>query len=265
MLRDRLGHDLFACGAGGMPRNAFIQGRHFVLHRTFKHDFFAATGLYVCRDGQQPHEIVLKISRVQPFFGLPLAGLGRWLKRREMRMLSSLEPLCFVPQLLGDYGRNGFAYRFIAGRSLDEKPDLPDAFFDDLKRLLGNVHKQGVCYMDFNKRGNILLGDDGKPYLIDFQISLRLDRPFCKGLCKRLQREDYYHLLKHKRRLRPDLMTDSERQLSKRPSGAVRLHRFLTVPLRTLRRTLLGRLYRRGILTHDKTFLPTSENDPARF
>jgi len=265
MLRERLRNDLFACGAGGMPQNAFIQGRHFVLRRTFKHDFFAATGLYVCGDGRQPKEVVLKIGRVQPFFGLPLAWLGRWLKQREVRVLSHLQPLCFVPQLLGDYGRNGFAYRFIAGRSLDEKPALPDTFFDDLKGLLHNVHKKGVCYVDFNKRGNILLGDDGKPYLIDFQISLRLDRPFCKRLRKLFEREDYYHLLKHKRRLRPDLMSDSERQLSKRRSVAIRLHRLLTVPLRTLRRRLLGLLYRKGVLTRDKTFAPTAENDPSRF
>ncbi len=248
-----------------MPSNAFIEGWHFVLRRTFKHDFFAATGLYASIDDNPPREIVLKISRTQSFFGLPLAWLGRWLKRREVRMLSYLQPLRCVPQWVGDHGQNGFAYRFIPGRSLDEKPDLPDAFFDDLKRLLHSVHKTGVCYVDFNKRGNILLGDDGKPYLIDFQISLRLDRPFWGRLRRMLQREDYYHLLKHKRRLRPDLLTDSERQLSGRPSTAIRLHRLLTVPLRTLRRRLLGVLYRRGVLTPDASLTPTPENDPARF
>ena len=248
----------------------FIADRQWTLVRPFKHDFFAATGLYQAADASNDPEdsqtrIVLKISRLQPFFGLPLAWIGRYLQQREFRLLQRLATLDQVPQLVGQYGRNGFVYRFIEGRSLDEKPDLPDCFFDDLKRLLGRIHKMGVCYMDFNKRGNILIGTDNRPYMIDFQISLRLDRAWMKRVRTMLQREDYYHLLKHKRRLRPDLMSDSEKDLSRRQSITIRMHRFLTVPLRSLRRWLLRLLHRKNLLTHDETFDPTPENDPSRF
>jgi len=269
-VRECLKNSLFACGIGGLPKTAFIAGRQWMRVRTFKHDFFAATGLYEATDSitdsvNAPRRIVLKINRIQSFLGFPLGWIGRYLKQREYRLLQRLQSLDQIPQLLGEYGRNGFAYRYIEGRSLDEKPDLPDSFFDALKHLLEQIHRRGVCYLDFNKRGNILIGNDGRPYLIDFQISLMLQRRGFQWLCRRLQQEDHYHLLKHKRRLRPDLMTDSEKALSRRQSTAIRVHRFLTVPLRTLRRRLLGVLHRKGLLKRDDSSDPTPENDPTRF
>lgn len=269
-MRNWITNSLYACGMAGLPKTLFLAQRQWTLVRTFKHDFFAATGLYesaaLSRDTNDDAEhVVLKISRVQSFFGIPLAWTGRFLKQREYRLLTHVQTLDQVPQLIGEYGRNGFVYHFIEGQSLDEKPQLPDTFFDELKLLLHRVHTRGICYLDFNKRGNILIGKDKRPYMIDFQISMRLNRPFCKRLCRMLQREDYYHLLKHKRRLRPDLLTESERALSKHRSLPIRIHRFLTVPLRTLRRHLLRLLHRKKLLIYDDSFDPTPENDPTRF
>jgi len=167
MLRERLSNDLYACGGAGLPQTAFLAGQQWILCHTYKHDFFAATGLYKSSDEPTVH-IVLKISRIQPFFGFPTGWIGRFLKRREYCLLKQLQSLDQVPRLIGEYGRNGFAYQFIEGRTLDEKPELPDNFFNNLKLLLHKIHQQGICYIDFNKRGNILLGADSRPYMIDF-------------------------------------------------------------------------------------------------
>lgn len=270
MWRNLVKNSLYACGQEGLPKTIFIASRQWTLTRTFKHDFYAATGLYravadPAAPNSEPERIVLKMGRIQPFFGIPIAWLGRYLKHREMRLLDQVQSLGQVPQQVGEYGRNGFAYRYIEGQTLDESPELPDTFFSDLKLLLHQIHTRGICYLDFNKRGNILIGRDKRPYLIDFQISMMLARPCCKWLCRMLQREDYYHLLKHKRRLRPDLLTESERKLSRHRSLLIRIHRFLTVPLRTVRRHLLDLLYRYKYLDYDDSFNPTPENDPARF
>lgn len=269
-MREYLKNSLFACGTSGLPKHAFIAGRQWALVRTFKHDFFAATGLYEAADqpaqgSQKPERIVLKLNRIQSFLGIPLAWVGRVLKQREFGLLQRLQSLEQVPQLIGEYGRNGFVYWYIQGHSLDENPPLPDSFFDDLKHLLGQIHRQGICYLDLNKRGNILIGIDNRPYLIDFQISLLLQERWCKPICTLLHREDTYHLLKHKRRLRPDLLTDREKSLSRRPSMAIRVHRFLTVPVRAVRRRILNLLYRHGFLNRDESFDPTPENNPKRF
>ena len=266
MLRKRLENDLYACGRAGLPETVYLAGRQWRRICTFKHDFFAATGMYTVNDpAEQAERMVLKMGRMQPFFGVPLGWLGRFLRNREVRLLRQLKDIDQVPQLLGDFGRQGFAYRFIEGLSLDERPIVPNNFFDSLAVLLEKLHQRGICYIDMNKRGNILLGEDGRPYLIDFQISLVLDRPLCRGLCRYFQHEDHYHLLKHKRRFRPDLMTSEQRKLSRRISWPIRLHRLFTVPLRNLRRRLMAFLYRKGVLLCDGGDPRTPENDPSRY
>ena len=217
MLHDRFKNDLFACGTAGLPKTVFVSGRQWTLERTYKHDFFAATGLYESLDGSS-ERAVLKINRVESFLGVPLGWIGRWLKNREYGLLRQLQSLDQVPSLICEYERNGFMYRYIDGRSLDEKPCLPDTFFDDLEALLRKIHRMNICYVDLNKRSNILLGSDNRPYIIDFQISTRLHWRWSNPLRNMLQREDYYHLLKHKRRLRPDLMSESEKALSRHRS-----------------------------------------------
>ena len=97
-----------------------------------------------------------------------------------------------------------------------------------------------------NKSPNILVGDDGRPYLIDFQISGDLhewgDTFITRWLLARLQREDHYHLLKHKRRLRPDELTAQERLAAARRSLLIRLHRVISKPYFLIRRSLFKRL-----------------------
>ena len=61
-------------------------------------------------------------------------------------------------------------------------------------------------------------------------------------LLRRFQQADRYHTLKHKRRLRPDLLTDDERRVVEQLSIWIRLHRVLTRPLTNLRRRTLKRL-----------------------
>jgi len=263
---ERLKSDLYACGFDGLPKEIAVNGEQHQLQRTFKHDFFAATGLY---ESIQPEALeadtlkVLKVSRTQPFLGLPLCWLGRWLCRREVEILQRLQDLDQVPHLVDRWGENGFVYDYIPGLSLDEKPTIPDGFFDELARLLERVHQHNLCYIDLNKRGNILVGQDGRPYLIDFQISLVFRSS--GWLCRLFQREDQYHLLKHKRRLRPDLMTPQEREQSRRKSPWIRIHRLVTSPFRRLRRGLMRWLYQRGYLHSPPQSDLSPENDPARF
>jgi hypothetical protein len=103
-----------------------------------------------------------------------------------------------------------------------------------------------------NKSTNILLGDDGRPYLIDFQISCDLhewgDWFFTRWWLRRFQREDWYHLLKHKRRLRPDELTAHEKRAVEQRSWLIRLHRFLSRPYFVIRRALFKRLREQGRL-----------------
>ena len=235
---------LLALGYQRLPEKIVVAGKPYRLKKVFKHDFFAASGLYNGTDGA----VVLKIYRRQDLLGLPMKWLGRWMARREMAFYRLLEDLPEVPSLVDAFGRNGLVHQYIPGKDLLEHSgsELKDDFFDRLISLLQNLHRRGMAYIDTNKRDNIIVGDDGKPYLIDFQISWRPKVRVKNGLLGQalstMQRVDYYHIYKHKSRLRPDLMKPAEWELRRNPVLFLKIHRLIAVPFRDFRRTTLRRL-----------------------
>ena len=229
-----------------MPSTVTCEKNRFRLIQTFKHDFFAATGLYEGPDGLA----VLKVGRTNDILSIPAAWIGVVLANRETRMYERVQDLACVPRLIGRVGKTGFLHAFVPGRPLGREERVSDTFFDELQQTLNVLHARHMAYVDLNKRQNILLGEDGKPYLIDFQISLYLPPQGwtrlgpLRWLLRRFQAADHYHVLKHKRRLRPDLLTDAEAASLTRLSIWIRLHRWLARPLTNLRRRLLRRLAR---------------------
>lgn len=235
---------LYALPHGRLPQRIACAGREYLLVDTFKHDFFAATGLYQGPTGLA----VLKLNRVQNSFGLPLRSVGRLLARREIRLYRLAQDLPGVPALIGPVGDTGLLHEYVPGHPLGRSEAVSDAFFAQLDELLRALHARHIAYVDLNKRQNILVGDDGRPYLIDFQISLHLPcrglaaTPSARWLLERFQHADRYHALKHKRRLRPDLLTPAEQREVARLSLGIRLHRWLARPLTLLRRRTLRSL-----------------------
>lgn len=235
---------LRALGRRDLPPEITIDGRHYRHARTYKHDFFAATAAYAGPAGQ----VVLKVQRQADFFGLPLAWIGRFLVRREARLLARSQTVPGVPRYCGKWGETGLVHEFVAGHPLRRHDSLDDEFFPRLSAMLDEIHGMEMAYVDLEKRENILLGDDGRPYLIDFQISWFLD-PHCGGrswparkILKILQAADRYHLLKHWRRARPDQLSAEQIAQSGRPPFWIAWHRLLFRPLTSLRRQVLTRL-----------------------
>ncbi len=244
-----------ALGRRDLPPAISIEGNVFRHVKTIKHDFFAATGFY---DDDQQRRVVLKVGRTNDVLGFSGVFLGRFSRSREMRFYSKVADLQNVPRVLGRVGVTGFVHDFVKGRPLGEKDSngvvrpIPDTFFDELIALLRELHRRGIAYVDTNKPQNILQGEDGRPHLIDFQISYDMyefgDNWLNRRFLERLKQEDFYHVLKHKRRLRPDLLTKEERQASMRRSWAIRLHRFLFAPYFKFRRRTFRRLRETGQL-----------------
>jgi len=235
---------LYALRDLAMPAQVTCNGGRYDHVETFKHDFFAATGLYRGPDGLA----VLKVGRVNDFLSLPMEWLGRFLCGREGRIYQAVHDLPGVPRFIGTVGTTGFLHEFVPGHPLQRRERVSDTFFDELADLLGALHARHIAYVDLNKRQNILVGDDGRPYLIDFQISLFLPPRGWRGwwplrwLLARFQQADWYHTCKHKRRLRSDLLSAVERERVERLSIWIRLHRLVARPLTLLPRRTLRRL-----------------------
>lgn len=227
-----------------LPSEASLDGAIYRRARSFKHDFFAATGLYEGPRGR----VVLKMGRQARLFGLPMAWIGRLLTRHEARLYGLVDDLPGVPRFLGAIGRNAFLHEYVEGRELNRDDRLPDDFFPRLAELIRAIHARGIAYVDLEKRENILLGDDGRPYLIDFQISWHWpanrggDTWPARAWLRLLQSSDRYHLLKHWRRYRPDQLSPEQLSASQRPPIWISWHRLLFRPFTVVRRRILEHL-----------------------
>lgn len=237
---------LRALGPHDLPSTFQLDGIEYHLVQTFKHDFFAASGLY-----QGPHsQAVLKIGRSADFLGLATDWIGKWLVAREVRFYSQVQDLPGVPKLLGQIGPLAFAHEFVPGHNLQRHEMVNDDFFPTLTSLLDTLHARGIAYVDLEKRENIIVGDDARPYLIDFQISWQWPWDFgrntwlARWLFRRFANADRYHLSKHIRRCRPDQMQQDEIEQSRRVGPLIRLHRTIFRPLTLLRRRVLARVER---------------------
>jgi hypothetical protein len=240
---------LRALGRDGLPEVVEAGGVSYRLTQTVKHDFWAATGFYLGEDGQKA---VLKMGRREPYAGIPLAWAGRFLCARELRFYRALSDLPNVPAVLGEVGKTGFLHGYVEGRPLSRREKTPDPFFGELMEVVQRIHQRGIAYVDANKPENILLGEDGKPHLIDFQISWDLtelgDWWLNRWWLARLQESDVYHVLKHKKRMRPDQLTEAERARVERRGFLINLHRVLTKPYHRLRKHYFKRLKDSGRL-----------------
>ncbi len=224
-----------------------VRGVSYACRQVFKHDFFAATSLYASGG----RLIVVKIGRRADCLGLPMAWLGRLATGHETRMYERLVSIEQIPEFLERISADEFAHVFVPGHPLQRGEQVNDDFFPSLQTLLDEVHRHDVAYVDMEKRENILVGDDGRPYLIDFQISMHVGPQWGplvgigRWILRRFQQSDRYHLLKHWRRHRPDQLTPEQIEQSRRRSFWIKLHRWLTGPLARIRRRTLKRVAKR--------------------
>jgi hypothetical protein len=231
---------LQALGADGPPSTIEVNGAVYQLGQIFKHDSWAATARY---DGPRG-SLACKFNRIEPVLGVPMGWVGRWLARREANFFHRLNGVPGIPtgypvvRVAGRIAPTAFAHDFVPGQPLSLVHQSSKEFFDQLSAILDAIHSRHMAYVDLNKPENVLVGDDGRPYLFDFQISIRLPKwPGCCWIMRILQSSDRYHLNKHRIwRLHRSEFADRMREL--RPWW-IRWHRAIGVPLRTLRRQIL--------------------------
>lgn len=144
---------------------------------------------------------------------------SRWIARvlmeRERRALRALIGMRGVPALLDDPTTRAIASLpsvdgrvprakdvlvrgWIEGAPLSAADALPEDYFDELDRLVAELHARGVCHNDLHKEQNVIVGSDGMPRLVDFQLAsvhATRDRTFATRA-----REDLRHVEKHRRR-----------------------------------------------------------------
>ncbi|MCC0060694.1 MAG: hypothetical protein H6885_04945 [Rhodobiaceae bacterium] len=254
-----------ALGRQSLPDRIEVGGQSYALIEEFKHDSWAATGLY---ENDQHGKVISKFNRKQPVFGVPMSWLGRWLAHRENWFLERLDEVDGIPKSLGPVSVDGkrqwnaIARSFVDGRPFTRRDREGYAFYDELWRLVHALHERSIAYVDLHKRENIIIDHSGSPHLVDFQVAFALTKSWpgngwlARRIFQVLADMDCYHVRKHYAVCHSDDFSDEEREAYIARPGFVRFHRRFAEPLRQFRRRLLTLLRIR-----DKSGLPSSEID----
>jgi len=205
------------------PQTIRLDGHSYEVEKILKEDFYSVNVLY--RSSESARRYVLKLSGFRFIFGQilqPWSGLMNW---REYQIYKQVVDIEGVPALGPRLGWNGYFHEYVEGKTLFEiKKDnglVPETLFSDLRRVVDTLHERRIFYVDLNKLGNIIAGDDGKTYLIDYQISLPFPRKgflawLTKPIFELLAQDDIYHLYKHKSYFQPEKMSQAEVQFAKK-------------------------------------------------
>lgn len=212
-----------ALGPQEPPDCIRVSGTAFSLVRCLKHDSWAATAVYADDSGRR---LACKIHRVHRLpGGIPAARLGVWLARREESVMRELHAVEGIPRWAGAVSvrdkpmPTAVAHWWVEGVPFRPDVRVDDEFFPALGRTLSAFHATGRAYIDMSKWGNILVGSDGRPCLLDYQIHFRArSGRVSHRLLRQLQKGDWFYLLRHWRRCRPDQYLElADASLSREP------------------------------------------------
>lgn len=235
---------LKSLGRRALPPTIVVGEGEYVLAQVYKNDFFAVTARYDSSGGS----VVLKANRQSPVLGIPLRWIGRWLAGHEASAFSRLAGVEGIPLFLGRWKDTGIIHAFIPGHAMRKGERVPDGFHPRLAAIVAEIHQRRMAYVDLEKCENVLVGDDGNPYLIDFQIAFYWPWRWgenawpVRWLRRRFQEADRYHLVKLQRRTRPDQLPPEQLAASYHRPWYVHVHRWLTRPFTLLRRAVLNRI-----------------------
>lgn len=169
--------------------------------------------------------------------------IGRRLTRREAAAYRALAGIRGVPGLLERRGSTALVVELVDGRSCFAcRPNEFDAaFFDRLTELLGHLRARGVLHGDIKR--NVIRGQDGHPWLVDFGASFGWLRylPWLRSpLMELAARYDRRAVAKLKVIVAPHLLSDADRRHIDTPLPFQALVRSGEMILRQARQRLTG-------------------------
>ena len=157
--------------------------------------------------------------------------IGRFLVWREKKAYGRLTGIRNIPTLYRVIDGIALVIEEISGKNVKElgkAEKLPGDFFQQLQRLLENIHGRGIAHCDLKTAANILIGDDGQPYLIDWAASISEWEfklfPF-NLIYQRFLKDDRMAVVKLKLRHSPKTVSAEERRRYYYRSGPEKLVR----------------------------------------
>lgn len=144
--------------------------------------------------------------------------VGRLLVWREARAYRKAEKIPGIPTLFRVIDGLALVTEEIDGTELGKVRDrerFENGFFDALERLVDDFHDRGLAHCDLKKSANILMGPDGRPYVIDWASAISRSEfrgPVLNRIYERFVLDDYNAITKQKLNYAPQQVTTEERE-----------------------------------------------------
>ena len=190
-----------------------------------------STGPAIWRIEDSGKRAVVKDFRYNGFLYRNIAG--RFLIWREAKAYRKLKGLKGVPAFYGVIGGLALIVEEIEGSDIEKIEvisSLDDIFYEDLKNLIDRIHKRGLAHCDLKRAPNIILGNDGKPYIVDWAaaISKKEFRFFPLNLIyERFIKDDLNAVTKIRLKHQPEKVSQKEKDLYTKRSRVETLIRTL--------------------------------------
>ena len=166
--------------------------------------------------------------------------IGRFLIWREKKAYRRLRGVRGIPRYYNVIDGLAIVLEEIPGRNIEglesEKP-LEEGFFRDLQGIVESFHARGLAHCDLKRAPNILIGNDAKPYIVDWSssVSKREFRFFPLSIIyNRFLTDDFNAITKIKLRHIPDKVGSEERRRYYHRSKGEKLVRTIRDRLREL-------------------------------
>jgi serine/threonine protein kinase len=166
--------------------------------------------------------------------------IGRFLIWRENKAYRRLRGLRGIPRFYHVIDGLAIVLEEISGRNvegLERENPLGETFFYDLRQLVESVHGRGLAHCDLKRAPNILIGDNGMPYLVDWSASVsKSEFKFfpLNNIYKRFLKDDFNAITKIKLTHIPDKVSSEERRRYDYRSKGEKLIRAIRDRLRDL-------------------------------
>lgn len=123
----------------------------------------------VFRYRDNEYDFTIKDFSDSPWF---LKGtIGKLFIKREGKALKALSDNPSITKNVIFLSEYTIAFNFIKGKPLRKLPDksIPEKYFIKLEENIKKMHRRDIVHLDLRNLGNIIMGEDGLPYIIDFQ------------------------------------------------------------------------------------------------
>lgn len=206
---------------------------------------------YFRRGGATEPNVVLLRQGGQPMvlkdYGAADGAFARWLGplliRREAQALQRLQAIQGIPRLIQRVDRRALLMAYVDARPWSRQRPAAESY-DLLDELVTAMHARGVAHCDLRAPSNILVDDEGRPYLVDFVARVHRGAPWnlvWNAVFAAFCRADRNALAKLKVRYAPALASARERRAARHSHPVDRGFRALGAAIRKLTRHFVNR------------------------